>query len=441
MSDDKEYQYELGLDGENSEVMDYLTEDSWRFGLDEIGQVHSLGYFLPLLRELFNVNDARTKVVYTILHGLMLDERVRWSRGEMDEKFHWIKPGQRGYLFQRLSNVGWFEYYRDQGVYMISDKGEALMRILSRFTMGKELVENEGAALAEIEFSMMLEYDDLSDRLRYLQNRLTKHNIRAENALKSDSAYRVLEVFQQLQSAYCWAEQTRHTLEQIDGGDDDKELWSSIRSVHGNLSQLHSQISEMQLVLQSIQKKQINISRYGLTHLDIDKFLIHSSSDKLAELMSRYLNKIPHPFFMIEDFAFAEANDILSREIEETAQLRGWDTDVADVEPDTSDNVATEAVEFTKLLSEAPKEWASITAVTDTPVWEVAAYRFSLLTMMADLSALGREAELAADPLINTNVLTEFDSSGEMVEVVVNDDITWTHTNGRFRKKEETTDD
>ena len=63
---DKEYQYELRLDGENSEVMDYLNEDSWRYGLEEIGTIHSLGYFLPLLRELFNVNDARTKVVYTI---------------------------------------------------------------------------------------------------------------------------------------------------------------------------------------------------------------------------------------------------------------------------------------------------------------------------------------------------------------------------------------
>ncbi len=438
---DKEYQYELTLDGENSEVMDYLTEDSWRYGLEEIGQVHSLGYFLPLLRELFNVNDARTKVVYTILHSLMLDERVRWSRAEMDEKFHWIKPGQRSYLFQRLSNVNWLEYYRDQGVYMLSDKGEALMRILSRFTMGKDLVDNEGAALAEIEVSMMLEYDDLPDRLRYLQNRLTKHNIRAENALKSDSAYRVLEVFQQLQSAYGWAEQTRHTLDQIDGNEGDKSLWTSIRSVHNNLSHLHAQISEMQLVLQSIQKKQINISRYGLTHMDIDKFLIHSSSDKLAELMSRYLNKIPHPFFLMEDFAFAEANDVLGREIEESVQLRGWDTEVSDLEPDTDDHTAVEATEFAQLLKEAPAAWAPITAITDTPVWEVAAYRFSLLTMMADLSALGREAELAADPLINTNVLSEFDSAGEMVEIVVNDEITWTHTKGRFRKKEESTDD
>ncbi len=448
MTDQPEnYQYELHLDDDRDElneksreVMDYLNEDSWRYGLSELSAVHSLGYFLPLLRELFNVNDARTKVVFTMLHTLMLDDRVRWSRAELDEKFHWLKNGQRGYLLQRLSNVGWLEYYRDQSVYMITDKGEALMRILSRFTLGQDLVENEGAALAEIEFSMMLELEDLPDRLKYLNNRLVKHNLRANTALNSDSAYRVLEVFQQLQAAYRWAEQTRETLDEIDSRDEDKELWTSIRGVHNQLSQLHSQISEMQLVLQDIQKKQINISKYGLTHLDFDKYLINSSIDNLSKLMSKYLSKIPHPLFMIEDFVFAEAKDILGRELPHEIEMRGWDTSVSDATLDTEERVAVETEEFSQALSKARSDWQDIDDLIQTPRWEVAAYRFSLLTMMADLHALGRWAEAAADPLINREVVTEFEQSGEMVEVAVEDE-TWLMTKGRYRRKEETNDE
>ena len=115
---------------------------------------------------------------------------IQLARAELDEKFHWLKGGHRNYLLHRLSNVGWLEYFRDQSMYMISDKAEALMRILNRFTMGPELVENEGVALAEIEFSQMLEHEDVSEQLHFLSNRLRKHIIRADHALESKSGSR-----------------------------------------------------------------------------------------------------------------------------------------------------------------------------------------------------------------------------------------------------------
>ncbi len=430
------------LGDEQSDVLDYLAASSRDYGLNQVSQVHSIAYFLPLLRELFNVNDARVKVVFTMLYTLMVDDRVRWSRVELDEKFHWLKDGQRNYLLHRLSNVGWLEYYRDQGVYMITDKGEALMRILSRFTMGEELVENEGAALAEIEFSMLLDFDDLPDRLKFLRNRLAKHNIRAENALESDSAYRVLEVYQQLQSAYRWAEQTRKTLDEIesleiDFADDDAQhlldQWDAVRSVHTHLSMLHSQISEMQLALQDIQKRQINIAKYGLTHLDFDSYLINASVETLADLMLPHLQKIPHPLLVIEDIMFGEAEDILTRELPEAPDRVGWDLDLSDAPPESHPSVAYEAEEFSRALKRAATKWQDVSDVVNTEVWEVAAYRFQLMTMLADLRVLERMADMAFDPLIDADIEAEFDKKGKLIEVPVGDE-TRLMTKGRFRR-------
>lgn len=415
------------------DVMDYLKVDSRRYAFKEMSRLQSLGYFMPLLHELFAGGDAKTKIVYTILHSLMTDDRVRWTRGELDEKFHWLKDGHRGYLLHRLSNVGWLEYYRDQSAYMISDKGEALMRILSRFALGSRLVENEGAALAEIEFSLLLELDDLPERLQFLRNRLLKHSIRAEHALESDSAYRILQIYQQLRSAHRWAEQTRQTLDHVEVEDDESPQWGAIRAVHNHLSRLHSLISKMQLVLQDIQNKQIDVSRYGLTHLDFDNFLINSKAESLAELMTRHLDKIPHPFYLLEDNAFTEAAEILSRQPEQGTP-RGWETDVTELGEGEDEVLATDTTAFVRDLTRAPEKWAGVEQLVQTVTWEVAAYRFSMLTVLADLDPASREnAEAALDPLINVPVEAKFDKAGKMVEVAHGDD-TWAMTKCQYRR-------
>ena len=419
---------------EAKDIRDYLSADTGEFGLGEIGRIQAVGYFLPLLRELFHVNDARTKIVFAILYTLMTDDRVRWSRAELDEKLHWLKEGQRGYLLHRLSNVGWLEYFRDQGVYMISDKGEALMRILSRFTVGQELVDNEGAALAEIEFSMMLELDDLPDRLRFMRNRLVKHNLRAQTALESESAYRVLEVYQQLQSAYRWAEKTRCTLDEINMADSDAELWTVIRSVHSHLSTLHSQISQMQLVLQEIQRRQLDIAKYGLTHLDFDNYLINSTVEHLAEMMARNLVKVPHPFFLIEDLAFTEAAEILGRELAAAdEEVRGWETTVTDVDPEANPMSAEATENFARELREAPAEWQPVTELLAGHGWEITAYRFQLLTVLADLPALRQAGNIAMDPVLDINLEAEFDRHGELTKMKAKKGERWTLTKGRYR--------
>ena len=416
-------------------IKDYLHPDHMNYGMAELGQVDSVGFFLPMLLELFNVNATRTKVVYSILYSLMIDDRVRWTRAELDDKFHWIKSGQRSYLLQRLSNVEWLEYFREQGVYMITDKGEAIMRILSRFNLGETIVENEGAALAEIEVSMMLDLGDMPDRLKFLRNRLSKHTMRAQTALESESAYRSLEIYQQLQSAHRWAEQTRETLDQIDVPDDDGEQWSAIRSVHSNLATLHNQISEMQMVMQDIQYKQINIAKYGLTHLDFDNYLINSSLDHLANIMSHHMELLPHPFLLLEDIAFAEAGDIIDREIVDDGMGRGWETDVSDLEPTDEDGVAFETDRLADILKKSSKDWVDMAEIMNVPRWDETAYRFQIMTMLADLKDLNRTMEGGEDPLLAIPLDIEFSQSGELVEMDVEGE-TQLMTQSRYKRKD-----
>lgn len=415
------------------EVYDYLNPQYRRYGMQEMAGVQAISYFLPLLHELFNGSEGRAKVVFTLLHGLMRDDRVRWTRQEIDDKFHWLKDGHRNYFLHRLSNVGFLEYLRDQGVYMISDKGEALMRMLSRFTLGSALVENEGAALAEIEFSILLEVDDLSDRLKFLRNRLLKHSLRADQALKSESAYRILEIYQQLQSAYRWAEQTRETLDHLEIDDENAEQWDAVRAVHDHLSTLHSLISKMQLVLQDIQRKQIDIARYGLTHLDFDNYLINSRPDAIAELMKRHLRKIPHPFFVQDAAAFAEAAHVLGRVSTESEAARGWDTDVTAADPHGERLAAIEAEDFVRDLVKAPRKSTPIAFLIQDHSWEIAAYRFSLLTMLADREARSHlHGEDRQDPFINVPAEADFDPDGAMMEFISNGE-TWAMTRGNIR--------
>ncbi|GEM_PF-1329499 len=424
----------LDLQNENAEVLDYLRAESRSFAMQEIVRHDAIRFFLPMLRELFSGAEAKTRIIFTVLHALMLDDRVRWTRAELDEKFHWLKDGHRNYLLHRLSNVGWLEYFRDQSMYMISDKAEALMRILNRFTMGPELVENEGVALAEIEFSQMLEHEDVSEQLHFLGNRLRKHIIRADHALESKSAYLILEIYQQLKSAYRWAEQTRQALDRLDFADDDDRQWGEVRNVHDQLSQLHALISRMQLELQEIQRKQIDIAQYGLTHIDFDRYLMHTSIEGLADVMSQHLNKVPHPFFTLEGNVFVEAQYMLERERHDSPDARGWDTNVSTLAADDQDLKPVDAVDFTEALGRTTKKWRSIDDIVACEVWDIAAYRFQLLTMMADADLrAARLDEEAFDPTMNIPVEVDFDQTGEMVETKVNGEKR-TMSRGRLRR-------
>jgi hypothetical protein len=426
----------IGVSGHTSDVSDYLSDGHLQFGLQEVSRVQAFGYFVPLLHEMFNGGEAKTRIMFSMLHGLMTDERVRWTRLEIDDKYHWLKTSHRNYLLLRMSNVGWLEYYRDQGMYMISDKGEALMRIMSRLIHGRELTENEGAALAEIEFSQLLDFPDITDRLKFLRNRLLKHIIRANTALESESPYLILEIYQQLNSAYRWAEQTRESLDNLDVDDADVEGWNTIRSVHDHLSKLHSQISRMQLILQDIQRKQIDIARYGVTHLDVDNYLINSRADALANMMGRHLFKIPHPLLVIESNMFLEAAEMLGRDVEQGKVYRGWETDTAECDTAGEPEVAEEAERFGKALKKVTRKWRPLETLVTEVDWEEAAYRFSLLTVMADQTALDAFGVVREhDPLITNPVAAEFDENGQMIDVDVKDEV-WSMTKGHVKKYE-----
>lgn len=413
------------------DIASFLDSSHTRYGLQELARTRSLDYFLPLLHELFNAGEAKTHVIFTMLHTLMVDDKVRWTRAELDERFHWLRLTSRSYLLQRLSHVGWLEFYREQGMYMVSDKGEALMRILSRLTHGRELSENEGAALAEIEFGQLLDLSDIDDRLKFLRNRLSKHIIRAETALDSESSYRILEIYEQLKSAYRWAEQTRHSLDELTMDDEDNNGWNTIRGVHDNLSKLHVLISKMQLVLQDIQRRQIDISHYGLTYLDFDNYLIHSRKDALSEMMERHLSAVPHAFLTIDENLFNEAAEILARERQTNPDGRGWNVDPVDAVAEKSDFRARETIDFVEDLKALPGTWRGIDTLVQQTAWEIAAYRFSLLTLMADKGESKISSEL--DLLAHGQVMVEFDTEADLVTVDCGDE-TRRMTRGRARQ-------
>ncbi len=419
--------------------LDYVNDEHRNFARQQLSKAQSLTYFVPLLHELFSGKPAKSKIIFTILHALMTDTRVCWSRAEIDEMFHWVRDKHRNYLVQRLSNVGWLEFHRDQNTYMISDKGEALMRILSRFSMGAELVENEGAALAEIEFSVLLECDDISDRLGFLRNRLQKHIIRAEHALQSGSPYIILEIYQQLKSAYRWAEQTRETLDTLVVDDDNAAAWNRIRDIHGQLSRLHALMSQMQLHLQDIQRKQIDIASYGLSQLDFDHYLMHTEIDVLADFMGRYLAKIPHPLFVVNDTMFGEAQYVLNRTQETTGTVRSWDTNINEADLHGDREQSLETARFTADLNAVDSSWQPVDDLIASVSWEEAAYRFSLLTLLSD--ARVRQASMVDntfDPLVNLPVEVLFEAGEEVCVESASGERRWM-TRGTVRRCSEPT--
>ena len=70
----------IGVTGAAAET-DYMRDGFRQFGLQEMQSARSFGYFLPLMHEMFNGTEAKSKLLFVILRSLMMDNRVRWTRG------------------------------------------------------------------------------------------------------------------------------------------------------------------------------------------------------------------------------------------------------------------------------------------------------------------------------------------------------------------------
>ena len=69
------------------------------------------------------------------------------------------------------------------------------------------------------------------------------------------------------------------------------------------------------------------------------------------------------------------------------------------------------------------------------PSWEVAAYRLSLITMLADLEDLQRKlGEGHLDPAVAVPVQAEFSQTGEMVETEIDGEIQMV-TKGKYKRR------
>ena len=83
------------------------------------------------------------------------------------------------------------------------------------------------------------------------------------------------------------------------------------------------------------------------------------------------------------------------------------------------------------------REWSEVSALVDVPSWEVAAYRMSLLTMLADLEDLHRKlGEGHLDPAVAVPIEAEFSQTGEMVETEIDGEIQMV-TKGKVKRRRE----
>ena len=95
---------------------------------------------------------------------------------------------------------------------------------------------------------------------------------------------------------------------------------------------------------------------------------------------------------------------------------------------------SVEASDFSETLERTTKKWGSVGDIVACEAWESAAYRFQLLTMMADADLrITRSAEEALDPIISIPVEVDFDQTGEMVEAEVSGEKR-TMSRGRLRR-------
>jgi hypothetical protein len=116
--------------------------------------------------------------------------------------------------------------------------------------------------------------------------------------------------------------------------------------------------------------------------------------------------------------------------------MRGWDTDVVEGATTGEHEEPIESLSFTRDLNALPRAWSDLGGLVAEENWENAAYRLSLLTLLADRQARFEDAADSGggyDPFINLPVQAEFDADAELI-TVPRDGGSWRMTKGRVRR-------
>ncbi|MBS1154537.1 MAG: hypothetical protein H6R07_461 [Proteobacteria bacterium] len=381
---------------------DSLLGDFFKSGFNplELNGVASLLHARPFLDAfitLFRGGEDEVLVRLLILREIgARADMPRWSRKELDAHFAYLNPIKLDTVLKRLSENNLLVWDSDEQLYDLAETGRVALAALSTLLQFAEGDAELGYLTAQVAAGQTMGRVS-HETLQHLLARLNELYRAFEEALESQSEFRIRSAQARLESVWQWVQKGTDVMRMILEDDTlDLVTLNQAQAIAYAQSRMLRLTGVFQRRLSELAGQRVHLGQSGLTSTNVADWLRHQSQELLAELGRDLLSFHPEPLFVTSDELLDVAEFELVERDRPEQNVSGLPS--SDAAPLTSELEAERLLEAEALHEELSQ------LVGDTPLADVVladtynqtAYRLSLLALLGDADA-ATEVSVVAD--------------------------------------------
>ncbi|WP_293761794.1 hypothetical protein [uncultured Aquitalea sp.] len=361
--------------------------------LATVGRLRQAWPYLAVFVTLFRGGDEEVLMRLLVLHELGgRAEAPQWTPQEIAQRFAYLNETKLNTILLRLREGGLLVYESDSGFYQLSEGARvALSALATLMDFSGDDIEL-GYLTSQVAAGQAV--GQLSDdALKHLLARLNELYAEFEEALESQSEFRIRAAQHRLEAVWRWVEKSTEVIRGLTG--DDSLTLSSLNQAQAVAlaqSRMLALAGTFERRLAQLAAQRVHLGSSGLTSTDIADWLRRQAAGQLAGHLGDSLSIGPEPAFLATpELADMAEFELLARERAKAgnAVLPGGQAAPMAEAPEMERLFAAEAL-YDELLTlglqlgETGGGDLPIARAVLTDTYNETAYRLSLLSLIGD---------------------------------------------------------
>lgn len=380
----------------------HSLEDFFQAGIEpaELATVSRLTGAWPYLSvfiTLFRGGDEEVLMRLLVLRELGTQtDTPFWSPQALAQRFAYLHPVKLDTILKRLREGDLLIWQSDTGLYQLSEGARVALAALS--TMIDFAGDDVELGYLTSQVAAGQAVGEVSDEaLKHLLARLNELYAEFEEALESQSEFRIRAAQHRLEAVWRWVGKSTEVVRSLTANDTlSLATLNQAQAIALAQSRMLALAGTFERRLAQLSAQRVHLGASGLTSTDIADYLRHQPAEKLAALIADRLAFCLEPAFL----STPEMADVAEYELLARERARTLDAAL----PSAAAAPESTAVEIERLdAAEALydtlamlREATPITAAVLADTYNETAYRLSLLALLGD-PELGKEGDVMAD--------------------------------------------
>lgn len=341
--------------------------------------------YLSVFITLFRGGDEEVLMRLLVLRELgSQTENPFWSPQELAQRFSYLNPIKLDTILKRLREGNLLVWQSDSGLYQLSEGARVALSALS--TMIDFAGDDVELGYLTSQVAAGQAVGQVSDEaLKHLLARLNELYAEFEEALESQSEFRIRSAQHRLEAVWRWVAKSTEVVRSLTASEElSLAVLNQAQAIALAQSRMLALAGTFARRLAQLSSQRVHLGVSGLTSTDIADYLRHQAAAPLAALLPGCLSFCPEPAFLsAPEMADMAEFELLARERARAADHTLPDGAAAPEAETPEVERLLEAEALYEILAKLDGNTPMSQAVL-APTYNETAYRMSLLALLGD---------------------------------------------------------